>query len=177
MQILAAYLQHRTPRKSLRDQRGDARLAEMWKRWLGAGKDPHQVTLGEWETFADRRATGEIDGRAGRVADPRERRPVRPGTVGGDLKWLRGVFRWATRWQSSGTYLMRENPVRGYETPTSANPRRPVATQDRYEAIRAVSDRHTMEIRWGGKRIPVRSYLSELLDSIRLRRIGTATSL
>ena len=59
---------------------------------------------------------------------------------------------------------MRENPVRGYEIPIEKNPRRPVATTDRYEAIRGVSDQVEMEILWHGKRTKQRSYLSELLD-------------
>ena len=164
-QVIRAYLEHRTPRKSLREQGVDERLAELWKRFLGAGKDPHLVSMREWESFIDQRLSGEIDGRGSRVPDPQKRRPVRPGTVGGDLDWLGGVFRWATRWRlASGTYLMRENPVRGFEVPTSANPRRPVASQDRYEVIRAKADEHTMEIRWNGKRTPARSYLAELLD-------------
>ena len=77
---------------------------------------------------------------------------------------------------------MRSNPATrnsDFQTPKSANPRRPVASQDRYEAIRARSDDHTMEIRWGGKRIPVRSYLSELLDIANGtgRRIGAICAL
>lgn len=59
---------------------------------------------------------------------------------------------------------MRENPVRGFDAPTEKNPRRPVATTDRYEALRAVSDRVMMEVRWDGHRRKQRSYLSELLD-------------
>jgi integrase len=61
---------------------------------------------------------------------------------------------------------MRENPVRGYEIPTEKNPKRPVASQDRYEITRAVSDQITMEIRWNGKRETQRSYLSEILDIV-----------
>ena len=164
-QVIRAYLEYRTSRKSLREQRVDKRLAELWKRFLGSSKEPHRLSLREWERFIDQRVTGEIDGRANRVPDPKKQRPVRPGTVGGDLDWLGGVFRWATLWRlPNGTYLMRENPVRGYETPMSANPRRPVASQNRFEAIRARADEHTMEIRWNGKRTPVRSYLGELLD-------------
>ena len=59
---------------------------------------------------------------------------------------------------------MRESPVRGYDIPTEKNPMRPVATQDRYEAIRGVTDQVTMEIRWNGKREEQRSYLSEIFD-------------
>ncbi len=43
---------------------------------------------------------------------------------------------------------------------------RPVASTDRYEAIRKISDLHQMEIRWNGKREKQRSYLSELLDIV-----------
>jgi integrase len=46
------------------------------------------------------------------------------------------------------------------------NPRRSLATQDRFEAIRAKSDAHTMEIRRGGAVEVRRSYLSELLDIV-----------
>jgi hypothetical protein len=75
------------------------------------------------------------------------------------------VFRWAARWQTAqGSYLMRENPLRGFETPRELNPQRSVASQDRYEATRGVSDLVMMETRFGGKIRAQRSYLSELLD-------------
>lgn len=56
--------------------------------------------------------------------------------------------------------------MRGFKTPSELNPRRPVASQDRFESLRAESDRVTMEIRWHGRREPVRSYLSEILDIV-----------
>ena len=59
---------------------------------------------------------------------------------------------------------MRENPVRGFDIPTEKNPRRPVASQDRYEAVRSATDQIMMEIRWNGKREKQRSYLSEVFD-------------
>ena len=43
---------------------------------------------------------------------------------------------------------------------------RPVATQDRFEVLRAVSDTHLMQVRWGGDVRVRRSYLSELLDIV-----------
>ena len=39
-----------------------------------------------------------------------------------------------------------------------------MATQDRFEAIRKVSDQVLMDVRWEGKREERRSYLSELID-------------
>ena len=61
---------------------------------------------------------------------------------------------------------MRENPVRGYEIPRELNPRRPVATTDRYEAIREVSDEVQMEIRWFGKRTKQRWKTNQIVQDL-----------
>lgn len=163
--LFLAYETHRTPRKSASEQQADRRKIELWTRVLGADKDPHEITLREWESFIDRRGSGEIDAR-GRVA--KEPKPVRARVVEADLEWLSWAFNWATRWRTERGYLMRENPVRGFERPDgNVNVRRPVASTDRYEAVRAVSDRVMMERRWNdGKREEHRSYLSELLDIV-----------
>jgi integrase len=160
------YRTHRTPRKSRGEQGEDDRRIELWTRWLGAQKDPHTISLAEWEGFLDARASGAINSRGQPVAEG-TRRPVGNRTVQGDCEWFGSVLRWGTKWRDrEGRYLLRENCIRGYETPTEKNPRRPVATTDRYEAIRAVSDRVLMELRWAGTRRTHRSYLSELLDIV-----------
>lgn len=56
--------------------------------------------------------------------------------------------------------------ARAARLPEEKNPRRPVATQDRYEAIRRVSDRVAMEVRVDGTRRPMRSYFAEILDLV-----------
>lgn len=165
-QVFALYERHRTPRKRLREQKQDARRIDMWTRVLGARKDPHKVSLGEWEKFIDDRLSGRIDAR-GRPVEEDGRRPVRPRAVEADCNWLRWVFNWATKWRTpDGRYLMRENPVRGFDAPKEKNPRRPVATQDRFEKIREVSDRVLMEVCWNAKRETQRAYLSEILDMV-----------
>ena len=117
----------------------------LWTRFLGKTKDPYKLM--------------HVDAKGNPVPDG-ERRSVRDRTVEEDCLWLRQVFRWAVRWRTrSGNYLMRENPARGFDAPHEANPRRPVASQDRYEAVRRVSDEVVM-----GKGRCGRSYLSELLD-------------
>ena len=139
----------------------------MWLRVLGSDLDPHDVALRDWERFIDARASGMIDARGRRPKGDAKPRPVRARTVEADCKWLRWVFNWASKWRMpEGHYLMRENPVRGFDAPHEENPRRPVATQDRYEAIRAVSDQVEMEARWTDQRKAQRSYLSELLDIV-----------
>jgi integrase len=84
-----------------------------------------------------------------------------------DCIWLNAVFGWAKDWNlPTGKYLMRDNPVRGFERPREKNVRRPVATEDRFEKLRAVSDTHMMWVGKAGKLTHTRSYLSELLDVV-----------
>lgn len=136
---------------------GDARSRE---------RPSRRPRLSDWERFTELRASGRVDGRGREVAE-KKRRPVGARSVEADCNWLRWVFNWAVKWRAnSGHYLMRENPVRGFEAPKEKNPRRPVATQDRFEAVRTVSDDVPMQSRWG-KRTEQRSYLSELLDIVK----------
>ncbi len=177
--VFALYQTHRTPRKSRGEQVEDARRIEMWTRQLGARKDPHRITLGEWEGFTEARSSGATDAH-GEPVPTTKSRPVRARTVERDCEWLGWVLNWGAKWRDrEGRYLLRENSIRGFDVPSEKNPRRPVATQDRYEAVRAVSDRITMEQRWDGKRRTVRSYLSEILDIVNGtgRRISAVCSL
>ena len=163
--VFGMYFQFKTPRKKSSDeQKSDMRRAELWTRTLGPDRDPHKISLAEWETFIDRRSSGAIDARGLPVAEA-DRKPVGPRTVETNCLWLKWVFRWAVRWQTAqGSYLMRENPLRGFEIPRELNPRRSVASQDRYEATRAVSDQVMMETRFAGRKREQWSYLSELVD-------------
>jgi hypothetical protein len=113
---------------------------------LGATKDLHKITLAEWQGFIDARTSGAIDA-AGEPVPPEpsakdepKRRRVGARAVENDCVWLQTVLRWATAWQGEdGKYVMRENPARGdafrKAVPHAKNPRRPVATQDRLDAI------------------------------------------
>jgi integrase len=84
--------------------------------------------------------------------------------VEADLRHLSAVLRWATLWQDrEGRYLLRENPVRGYSIPREKNPRRPIQTQGRYEALLRVAEKVTFEVVRDRKRVRARSYLPELL--------------
>lgn len=162
--LFAAYAAYRTPQKVPSEQAVDKRRTELWTRVLGAQRDPHRITLQDWEEFIAARSTGAIDS-YGNPVPPEKRRPVRARSVEGDCLWLKWVCNWGASWQDrQGRRLLRENPVRGFKAPSEKNVRRPVASDDRYEATRAVSDQVIMEIRWDGHRRTQRSYLSELLD-------------
>ena len=165
-QVIDLYLLNRSTRKGQREQEADRRRGDMWKRFLRGDTDPHTISLASWERFIDLRLSGAINSRA-KPVPTEHRRVVRTRSVSQDLHWLGWVLNWASKWRTpQGHYLMRENPVRGYEVPTEKNPRRPVATEDRYQATRAKTDQITMEVRGYGRSKTVRSHLSEILDIV-----------
>lgn len=69
--------------------------------------------------------------------DGRRTRPVRATAVREDLALLRTMILWATRERTSnGSWLLSENPLRGLKLPREENPKRPVATYDRFVKVR-----------------------------------------
>jgi len=110
-----------------------------------------------------------------------QRRSVRPRTVCADLKWLRQVIGWATTWQerTTGAYLMREDPTRGWKLPQNGDARRPVATTERYMSTREAAENLIVRVIQGGVERHMPSYLPELLDLAFAtgRRIGAITQL
>jgi hypothetical protein len=172
--VLKLYGDNRTPEKSPRVQAMDAARSELWVRYLGVNKDPHSLTKHEWDSFVRQRASGELDAR-GRAAD--SPRPVRARTIEQDQRFLAAVFTWACSWQQNGARLMSfdKNPLtdrRTFPFESEKNPRRGVATENRYERTRAVTDQIRTG-RWvidpadpGGKKMFVSrpSQLSEILD-------------
>ncbi len=164
--VFKLYEKHRTPQKAIDTQGEDERRAELFLRVLGKTREPSSVSRADWERFIKARSSGAIDPR-GRPVLKANRRAVRNRTVEADLCWIKAVFTWCVNWQlPDGRYVLSENPVRGFATPTEKNPRRVVATQDRFDAVRAVSDRVLREDLSTGRRLEQRSYLSELLDIV-----------
>lgn len=162
--LFKLYRRHRLGRKGEAEQKVNERQLEAWKRWLGPQKDPAKISLREWNAYAETRAAGEVDAR-GRPVSEDERRPVGPRTVAKDLNFLNHVLRWATRWRTAaGHYLLNENPTRGFDVPKEKNPNRPIATDERVDAIREVADRVEMEVSWSDDRKTVRSHFPELFE-------------
>ena len=162
--LFRLYRSHRTPQKARDSQKDDDRRIALWTRVLGPNKDVSTISLGEWERFIDDRRSGAINARGEPVVEANRRR-VSVRTVESNLRWLKAVLTWATKWRSpDGQYLLRDNPVRGFDIPKEKNPKRAIATHDRFEKIRAVSDQVTFEYLSGGHRHREPSYLSELLD-------------
>lgn len=158
--LFARYLQNESQGKARPKE--DERRAALWARFLGGKQDPHRISSAEWDSFIRLRRSGEIDA-LGKIAEAP--RPVGDRTIEADCKWLSAVLTWGSkRMHETGGYLLRENCVRGYAIPKEKNPRRAVATRDRYEAALVAAETMAMEVRWNGKAETRRSYLAEFFE-------------
>ena len=160
--VLKLYQRHKTLQKKPPEQVADRRRAWMFERFFGQDKDPHRFGERERDSFMAARLGGAIDAR-GEIVAKNHRKKVRQRAAEADWSWLFGVFRWASMWREGTVYVMRENPLRGAKAEKEKNPRRPVCSDDRYEAMLEKAPEIMMEIRWHGKREPRPSYLPELL--------------
>ena len=59
--IFGAYLAHKTPTKSLGEQKADRRRVRMWMNFLGRKFDLSKLTLQKWMQFITARKSGAID--------------------------------------------------------------------------------------------------------------------
>jgi integrase len=155
------YLERHTPSKVATSQAADHRCVELWCRVVGANSDPHAISSEQWRRFIRDRTSGAIDSR-GCAVGADARRPVRARTVEADLIFLQLLLNWGVNEREGDRYLLRENCARGYSVPTEKNPRRAVATVERYEALRKAAQRVTMRLPGTDRCVP--SYLPDVLD-------------
>lgn len=63
--------------------------------------------------------------------------PVGARSIQADVVFLQTMLNWATNDRNpDGSWLLSENPLRGFKTTPEKNPRRPVAVLERFEATR-----------------------------------------
>ncbi len=98
---------------------------------LGRGKRIDHLTRNDVDRYVAMRRTGHgwPDGAA--------RRPVRARTIQGEVKLLKTMINWAMNERlPDGSWLLESNPLRGVTLPKEEDPRRPVATYDRFLKVR-----------------------------------------
>jgi integrase len=96
-------------------------------RGLGAGKSVDDLTLHDVARYSELRRQGI------RMPDGTTTPPVRERSAQADMVLLRTMLNWATTVKlPDGRWLLESNPLRGMRLPRERNPRRPVATYDRF---------------------------------------------
>jgi integrase len=115
-------------RRSRQDRIADVKLLLAA---FGERKVVEHLTLADVESYVEMRKRG-IGWRDGRRTPP-----VGNRTIASDLQTLRTIVLWATRVRTAdGNWLLQDNPLRGLKLPREENPNRPVATYDRFLALR-----------------------------------------
>ncbi len=98
---------------------------------LGATKRVDHLTKNDVERYVAMRRTGHG------WPDGRETKPVRARTIQGEIKLLRQMVYWAMNERlPDGSWLLESNPLRGVKVPKEEDPRRLVATFDRFLKLR-----------------------------------------
>lgn len=145
-ELSARYEREVSRHKQGAQPREDRRRIAIWTTFLGATRDMSRLDFPTLGRFTRER-------RAGALRVPSTRPDARPGellkitrapsdtTIGADLVFLQSVLNWATRVVlPDGSRLLAINPVRGYVSPRNKNVKRPIASYDRFLAIRAHAD-------------------------------------
>lgn len=127
--------------------RNEGTIAELAKRF-----DIHPAQVTAWK---DQLLTSAADvfGEGGRSTEPPVDVKRLPGRVGKhakagvrdrmiayDLKWLHAVLNWATMsGDGRGGVLLERNPLKGLPIPREENTRRPLLSEEQYQALRAIA--------------------------------------
>ncbi len=111
-------------------------MAEARRRFFLEAWGDDQVVLDVSQSNVDAYCQARRSGRIGSRAKGTPK-GVRDGTLDGDFRWLSSVFNWARKHKEGGRRLLPENPLHDATWPKEQNPRRPVASHQRFEATMA----------------------------------------
>ena len=140
---------------------------------FGGKKPVEHLTLQDVAHYVEvrRRGTGWQDGR--------KTPPVKNRTIAGELQVLRTMLLWAiTVREPDGSWLLRDNPLRGLKLPREENPKRPVATFERFKRLRAAIQQLAVEASREDRRTQwVRLELALVLAEATGARIGAIRGL
>jgi integrase len=146
-QLFAAYRQHKLPSLTpARAREAEARMSMFVDAW-GRGFDVLDLSQAHVDRYCAMRRSLDVvspglklDEDGNRPVGYREPKPVRDGALHGELSWLSTCLNFATRHKSGGRRLLPENPLRGIDWPKEKNPRRPIASDDRFSRTIAHAD-------------------------------------
>ncbi len=125
------YLREVIPGKSPSSRQNDRHTAKLFQEYFGAERKIVTRNRRDWDAFVQRRRQGS-DGRVGKVRG----KPVRDRVITQNLKTISAVLNWATMaGDGQGRYLLERNPFKGLPFPKEASPRRPILSDEHYQAL------------------------------------------
>jgi integrase len=115
----------------------DSGRAQVLLGYFGGDCDVSKLTESDQSAFIKKRLAGGIKHGKDKSGKDKLTKPVRSRSSEADLKLLNSMLNWArTVRVGGGTRLLEQNPLDGIRKPHEKNPRRPVATFERFQATR-----------------------------------------
>lgn len=154
--------------KAQRTQRDDRRKLERVVAFLGPDRDAVSLSNSDVVAYHQARRRGDVTGH-----------PCRDRAVEADLSCLRAMLNWGVRQRRrDGTPLLPYNPLQGVRLPKERNPRRPIATWERYQATQKVMQECQRGAKTESERIRwVKLELALLVTEATGRRLGSIRQL
>jgi integrase len=134
--LLTRYAREVSAHKKGTQPAEDARRVALWRTVLGDVTEVRALDFPTLDRFVR-------DRRAGTIVVDEHRLTASPSdtTIGADIVFLQSALNWATRVrQPNGARLLETNSLHGYARPKTKNPKRPVASYERFLAVRAKAD-------------------------------------
>lgn len=129
-ELIDAYEAHGLHGRSESYRRDQPRKIRKVADFLGRDREVLSLSESDVHRYSEARRTGKTG--AGNA--------VRLGTIWGELTALKIACSWATRHRVNGNRkLLPENPLAGISIPQESSPRRPVATEARYLALKEIA--------------------------------------
>lgn len=136
-QLARLYFHHRGPLLSATRQAEARSIFALLLRHLGDAFRVEDLGQTQVDTYCAAR-------RAGTLRNPKRRghasEGVKDGTLRHELLWLSSVLRWGRTFKLEGRRLLTVHPLEGVKLPREKNPRRPVASEERYRRAMAKAD-------------------------------------
>ncbi len=157
-----------------RSQKEAKSRAETLIAFFGADCDVRDLTEQDQLAFTRKRLAGGI------VVNPERTTPaVRARSVEVDLQLLHTILRWAVTVRTkSGKRLLDQNPLTGVRRPRERNPKRPVATWERFQATRKKAQELTVNAKSDVSRLKwLKLELALTLAEATGRRLGAIRQL
>jgi hypothetical protein len=127
-QVFAFYFRLKGPGLSLGWRKTAETRRSLFEECWTAEKVVLDISQTNVERYSRLRRSGELmPDRNGR-----KNQGVRDGTLNNEFRWLSSVFNWARRHKEGGRRLLPENPLHDVTWPREKNPRRPVASHERF---------------------------------------------
>ncbi|MBA3645131.1 MAG: tyrosine-type recombinase/integrase [Gemmatimonadaceae bacterium] len=156
----------------LRTRKEDAAHMQIVLAFFGRDSDVRHFTEADVRAFVAKRMAGGIE-----LGNGQKTSPVRARSAEVEVRLLKTLLRWATTVRvRGGQRLLASNPLEGIRGVREKNPKRPVATWERFQAAREAFQRfahiyHSNGCHWG------RMELALVLAEATGRRIGSIRQL